>query len=252
MRSISKLISIMLLVPIVALADITTESPPEDFKDFKYPKSGVRIVPTSQLKLPDFIKKDLESTSRQMKEKGYFDSKTNNAQTLLTMKGVNVIAKQNHGVANSDDPRDTHLKSNISGVGLAYNYPGIPLAPNTEHKGYAAVGMWVDDKGWTGVKEFFDDENLGICSFTLYNMVLSHGYVEIGDDAVEYKVNKKPGTIVVSGSNLSGFLYYVSWYDNTYIHQLECATSSYDKKIVNKMTSYGTVIDKKLSKSLPY
>jgi hypothetical protein len=252
MKSLLKLITIVLFVPIVASADITTEAPPQDIKDFKYPKSGVHIIHTGDLKLPDAIKKDLELNKHQMKEKGYFDSKSSEAQTLLTMKGVNVLAKQNHGVANPDDPRDSHLKSNISGVGLAYNYPGIPMASNTEHKGYAAVGMWIDDKGWTGVKEFFDDESLGICSFTLYNMTLSHGSVEIGDDAVEYKVNKKPGTIVVSGSNLSGFLYYVSWYDETYIHELECATSSFDKKMVNKMTSYGTVIDEKLSKSLSY
>ena len=60
------------------------------------------------------------------------------------------------------------------------------------------------------------------------------------------------GTTEVYGSKLTGTTYNVSWYDNTYIHELECASLSYDKSMLVKMFAFASLVDSKLSLALSY
>jgi hypothetical protein len=244
MKKLIGLTCVLIIIPITACASYSDEAAPQNLADFHYPKTGVMIVPPSEINIPSDFKKKIQANMLQMKSKGYYDSDAPDAKNLLAMKNVNVVALQANQSGKPNDPQDTSMKSSIADVGLAYDYPGIASAPKQNVIGYATGGMWIDKKGWTDIKEFFNDADLGVCTFTLHNMALSHGNIRIGEDSVRYDVNKKPGTVSVYGSNSSGYTYNVSWYDNTYGHELECAQNTYNQTTLPKMIAYSNIIDK--------
>ncbi len=45
-------------------------------------------------------------------------------------------------------------------------------------------------------------------------------------------------TVDVEGSEKTGFLYNVSWFDNTFIHELECTQKTYDATMVDHMITW--------------
>jgi hypothetical protein len=250
MKVLLSLTSILITLPITVCASYPDEVAPKNIADFHYPKIGVMVVPPSELQIPEDQKIKIQSNMLQMKAKGYYDSDAPDAKNLLAMKNVKLVALQAKQSGKPNDPQDTNLKSSIADVGLSYNYSGIAFIPKQNVIGYAAGGIWIDNKGWTDIKEFFNDPELGVCTFTLHNMVSFHGNVRIGEDSVRYDVNKKPGTVSVYGNNTSGFTYNVSWYDNTYDHELECAQNTYNRTTLSKMIAYSNIIDKDLSKKL--
>jgi hypothetical protein len=247
MKVLANVFSLLLILPVAACASYPSEKPPENISDFQYPKSGVFVVPSSAINIPSEFKKKIQNNLVEMKTKGYYNSISTDAQNLMANKNVNLVALQSKG---KSDINDTNMKSSIAEVGLAFPYPGIPNIDKNNVIGYAAGGMLVENKGWTGIKEFFNDPELGTCNFFLSNMALSHGNVRIGEDSVQYVVNKKAGTTEVYGSNSTGFTYNLSWYDDTYSHELECATPKFSKATIKKMITLAKEIDEKLTKSL--
>jgi hypothetical protein len=249
MKFLEILTCLLTTIPMTACAGYADEAPPQNIADFHYPKTGVLIVSSSEINVPNEFKKKIQANMLQMKSKGYYNSSSPDAQKLLAMKNINVVALQNNGNENPTDIQDTHMKSSIANVGLAFSYPELPNINEKNVIGYAAGGMWTDS-GWTGIKEFFNDSTLGTCSFSLFNMALAYGNVRIGEDSVMYEVNKKAGTTEVYGSKTTGFTYNVSWYDNTYSHELECASPDFSKSTISKMIAFSNQIDKNLSLSL--
>ncbi|MDR3476786.1 MAG: hypothetical protein P4M14_01995 [Gammaproteobacteria bacterium] len=247
---IFKLTYFLLAMPSLAFATYPDEIPSPDPLSFHYPKTGVFVVPASEINTPKELKEKIHNNMLQMKAKGYYDSNSLNAKNLLMMKNVNVVALQNKDNDKLSDPQNTKMKNTIDEVGLAFDFKGLPAVSNKNIIGYAAGGMWIEGKGWTGIKEFFNDSELGTCSFSLFNMALSHGNVRIGEDSVVYAVNQKAGTTEVYGSKGNGFTYNVSWYNASYSHELECASPTFNKDKLAKMILYATQIDINLSKYL--
>jgi len=97
------------------------------------------------------------------------------------------------------------------------------------------------------VKQFFSDTKLGVCSLTLYNIALSKGGARLAKSAVTYKVNKKPTAISVEGSVNAGYLYTIAWYDNTFVHVLECANMDYNQNQIMAMTDLSRQVDSELN-----
>jgi len=220
----------------------------EDFssdpsKELPQPISGIHIVPDSELVTTKSMKQEEILNLKQQKEKGYIAFDSTYPRELLNTK----YRALSEIKANKDnkDPGDTHLKEKISEIKLAFQYNGIPFIKTTNIIGFAAIGGYIDN-GWTGVKEFFNDTRLGTCTLSLYNIGVSHGGVKLGKSTVTYVVNSKPTTINVEGSINSGFMYRVSWFDNTFIHDLECANMNFDKEITTTMIDYARLIDKSL------
>lgn len=108
---------------------------------------------------------------------------------------------------------------------------------------YIGDSVYLHHDGWTGVKEFFNDPKIGLCSYSLSNMKLMHGGIQLAKEDVTYDVNKKPTTSEVEGSENSGFTYTVRWYDDTFAHELECANMLYDKTITENVLSLANRID---------
>jgi hypothetical protein len=104
------------------------------------------------------------------------------------------------------------------------------------------MGSW--HNGWTGIKIFFENKDLGSCVYSLNNMSLTHGAVNISEDSVRYDVNKLPNTLRVEGNNNSGFLYDINWYDQIFSKELECAKATFNKETVRKLIDYARIIEK--------
>jgi hypothetical protein len=72
----------------------------------------------------------------------------------------------------------------------------------------------------------------------LLNIALSNGGAFIPEEMARYDINKKLTTVDVEGSEKMGFLYNVTWFDNTFIHELECTQKIYDATIVDHMITW--------------
>lgn len=202
------------------------------------PDKGLEIIPLKNMAIPDSYKKELSLRMQEEKTKGYYETNSSYARYLLGKK------KNFHGelseFKNNRDPSDTHLKKQISDLKLAFAFNGIPI-PKENIMGYAAIGAWTEN-GWTGIKTFFEDKNFGICSYSLFNISLSHGAVQLNNETTEYIVNKKPSSANVEGSVDSGFLYEINWFDKTYVHFLQCAKPRYEL-IIQKLVDFANQID---------
>ena len=195
------------------------------------PPSGIHIVPDSQIK----------QRKQELTKEGYIYSNDPNPKTLMNIKDL--ATKEIKENIDNKDPVDTHLKKNYTEIDLAFPFKGIPLVDKNKIIGYAAALSYEKGKGWLGIAGFFEDDSFGICKLSLYNIHLSHGGANFGESTVDYAVNKKPTTASVTGNPHIGFLYDVAWYDNTYIHELQCAKMDLDKQQIRKMIEFANKID---------
>lgn len=144
------------------------------------------------------------------------------------------------------DPTDTHLKAHASEIKLAFPFQELPMVKSEDIIGFAAVGGW--QKGWTGVREFFTDKDLGICVYTVYNLTLVHGGVHVYKENVRYDINNNPNSLFVEQGNNAAFLYSIDWYSNWHNHyyanELECTTKTYNPKTTNNLINLARKIEK--------
>jgi hypothetical protein len=231
----------VLVTPIIALANDNTALP-LNIKDFHFPDSYVKVVPASEIQIPEQFKAENLLIIKQRKERGYSDINSEEAANLLSMqyKNKSQLAK-NKTISSSED---TSLRTNISDIKLAFSYNGLPFIGATNIIGFAPMGAWISPAGWSGITEFFTDKDLGVCSFTLSNIELTHGYVILSEDQVKFAVNGKATTSYVDGNTTNGFSYNVTWHDNKFTHELECAKLIYDKDLIEKLVHFSNEIDK--------
>ena len=222
---------IILFLPIISFAADETFYTADPSKA----KTGIIIVPISESNLS---KEDLYFLEQQ-KTKGYADKESNEPKEMIS-SGKNYAEEIN----DNDDPTDTHLKSTLSKIKLAFKFKQIPFLTPI---GFAVGGLYIKDSGWTAISTFFNDKNLGACKFKLNNMSLSHGAVQIPEETVRYDINKKVTNIFVEGSFHSGFIYNVYWNDSTFNYFLECANMKFDNKIKTRMVKLAKKIDKNIN-----
>lgn len=213
----------------------------EIFKGLPLPYSGIKIVPRAEMKVSLEKQKIFAYEAQQLKQNGYIDSYSFNAQQLLSMRDKAPLEVEAY--KQNTDALDTHLKAKHEDIKLAFPFNGLPAIAPDAILGYAAVGMW-KEKGWTGMATYFDDKGLGVCLYTLNNVTLTGGAKLIAAESVRYDVNHKPTTVTVRGNHQSGFFYAIRWGDNNYFHDLECANAFFDAEITSNMIAYAKVIDK--------
>ena len=186
---------------------------------------GVQVVSPSEMTI-----KDTAATKKQMQSQGYIESDTPNPHGLMSVKERAPSAKLNKDA----DPNDYYLKKDLSEVKLSFVYKEV--ADPAKRIGFAPVGKHLA-QGWTGIREFFEDPELGVCSLTSFHIKDTQMGIRINSDLVSYVVNNHPTTIEVEGSKKSGFIYTVSWVDNTFSKDFECAKMTFDKDLTKKMIS---------------
>lgn len=203
------------------------------------PDSGVTIVDYDPFIYPQKLKSQAVSARADIKSKGYVQSNTNQPQFLNSIKqrSVDEIAKFD----NNHDVSDTHLKSSPNKIKLAFKFKRMSLKPTTNVIGFAAMGGWND--GWTGIREFFEDQSLGICALSANNYKLTHGAAQLMKDDVRYDVNKYPNTLLVEESIDKQFFYSIHWFTDNYMLDLECTNPRYSQTIKDELINMAKRID---------
>ena len=231
MKKIILAIALITILPMTAFADKTFYTAQQSNA-----QSGVIIVPLSKMNPSNETLSFLE----QQKTKGYSIKESNDAIDMLK------AGKQNYSneINDTSDPTDTHMKSDLSKIKLAFQVKPIPFIKPI---GFAVGGKYIENSGWTAISMFFNDKNIGACRYKLNNMKISDGAVLIPEETVQHDINNKITNIFVEGSVRSGFIYNVNWNDATYNHFLECANMKYDHNITSQMIELAKKIDKNIS-----
>lgn len=216
------------------------------------PGSGIRVVPRAMLGLPPEVITQGDKEIAEFHEKGYVNKYINRPQELLKMTPSMVKNELRESLHKNRDEY-TGLKANTNSMRLAFVFPGIEKntslksAMSEIHVLAAAPkgGYHKELGGWSGASQFFTYKSIGTCSYSVMNVKASNTAALLAQEDVTYTINNKASILMpVEGSDNSGYLYYVKWYDNTNFHELECANRKYSAAINEAVTELAKKIDK--------
>src|SRR5437868_5155051 len=106
-------ISLISLLSLSSFADEFYTSTPQNAK------TGIVIVPIAQMSSPESVTTYLND----QKTKGYSLKESNEVKQMINANQSKYSAE----MSNSSDPQDTHMKSSLSNIQLAFKYKGIPF-----------------------------------------------------------------------------------------------------------------------------
>lgn len=199
---------------------------------------GVKILPQAEL-FPSTARK----SNYQKVQQDYFPTQNEEyIEHLLKLKDSN--AKKHLLSSSTADITDLTVKHDD--IKLAFDYPGPAISSMKTIIGFAPAGTWTED-GWSGIGLIFQNPSIGICSYQLDNVKISGGSIFLAAESVNYRVNNKPTRSRVEGTEGVGFLYKLSWYDDVFFHDLECANSKFEKVLINQLEELAIAIDQEES-----
>jgi len=211
-------------------------------------RSGIKIVPRSQLGMPDEVLKEGQAEARQRKKIGYAEKNMPYVSELLEMKTTAPIHIKQYATNLND--QGTYLRKSINDLKLAFKFKEITndrLSPYGLHitmLGAAPQGGFHEESGgWSGAVQFFIIKNIGTCVYGMRNVKISGTAAMLAKEDVVYDINDKVTLVKVDGSKSSGFLYQVEWFDKNNFHELECANTQYSKHIKNEVINLARTID---------
>jgi hypothetical protein len=193
--------------------------------------------------IPREFKQEVLNFHKEMKEKGYHEINNRYAQFLLNLKLT--AQDEIRSYRGTTDVGDSHLKQSANEVPLAFDFKKLPINEKNII-GYAPTGSYVKSpkEGWNGIVSFFEDTNLGTCSYNFTDLNLSNGSITLTKEYTKYLVNNKPTYVGVEGNDQSGFVYTITWYNSLKVSTLNCATLKYDKNMSNNLIDLAKKIDK--------
>lgn len=207
------------------------------------PDSGVTIISGISKNIPEKLQEEEVERRKQQKSQGFSFANTTHPQDLIFLsKGIGINKEI---FSKNTNPENTEIKERLDQLFLGFPFLGINNSEATPI-GFAVMGAWTT-KGWTGVVEYFNYPQVGVCQLSLNNIKLSHAAIMLDKDIVSYDINNKITTKFVKGNQKSGFIYSVNWYDNTFFYELECAKKLFDKENISKMIELAINIDIGLS-----
>jgi hypothetical protein len=219
---------------------------------------GLELVPAGTVEIApvkSFMKNiaSTESATRYLKmhqeqiKNGYVKENNPRAEELLNhhLTAKATIAKN----VKRYDPVDTELKGHIEEMKMAYTFVGVPHDVIDSDNGVAAYGAYKQIKhgdegdGWDGAVQFFDNNQVGSCAFYEHNKKLAGTGVKLMEEMVTYDVKNKPTVLLTTGSDLSGYVYKVTWYSLHFERTLECANKNFSPEIKEKVITLANKIE---------
>lgn len=257
------LLSVVLMVSFIQIVDASSLSREEIRNQNKVylQKMGitlldgeVKIVKSKTLMAQakdDYYSSQIQSFLEMHKEQeknGFVKKPEPRAKELLDF---NQTAKYQYKKYNSEfSPSSTHLRHVISDLKMAYTFVGVPGSEIDKNIGVAPYGAYKqvkygdDGDGWDGAIQFFEKKGIGTCEFREHNLKLAHGGVELIQELVSDEVFGKPTVVLTKGNKDTGFLYQISWYDNTFSRELSCAATEFSDSIKNSVIELAKTIEK--------
>ena len=219
------------------------------------PGSGIKVVPRAMMGLtPEEIAQG-DKEMAEFKEKGYVNKYINRPRELLAITPTKVKRELKTIVSKeSKESEDyTGLSANVNQIKLAFKFPSLnknkslmAMASSDINIMAAAPkgGFHEDLGGWSGASQFFIHKDIGTCSYSVMNVKASNTAAQLAQEDVTYSINNKATILMpVEGSDNSGYLYFVKWYDNHNFHELECANMKYSANINDAVIELAKKID---------
>lgn len=201
------------------------------------PDGGVNIMPEKNMSTYNLFKKQWAKERADITKYGYVHRFMPETQSLINFAEIS----KHQLASNQHNPEG--LKPSINDIKMAYDFKGVPAHLMTKSLGVAPSVTYVKGQGWIGAMQFFEKEGLGTCSYRENNVKLSHGAINIAEEAVSYSVNSKATVSQVIGQKSSGFTYNVDWYDNHFFRELKCAKIDYSADTLNAVIDLAKQID---------
>lgn len=212
------------------------------------PGSGIKIIPRAMMNLSEDTLHKGQQEQEEIKEKGYVELYIAKARELLNFEKE---IKRDAFPAEKMTDQSTLPRKNPKDIKLAFDYETLAeanslVAGENDIHAIAAVpqgGFHDDTGGWSGIAEFFTAKNIGTCDYGLMNVKASNTAAELAMEDVTYIINNKATLMRIEGSENSGFLYTINWYDENNFHELECANMKFSEDIKNKVIELAKKID---------
>ncbi len=214
------------------------EGPVDIFKDLPKPGTGVTIVPASKAVCPNDEYFHGNNHDYKLSHSTY----PLELLKLADEKAFHEAYLKSDFYMTNSDPHDTHLKKNLSQIRLAFPFKKLKAVKNKELLGFAAGGSWLKPAGWSDIVEYFKREDLGVCNFVQHSMKLTRGAIWLKENVVTYDVNGLVTWYFVKGSEETGFLYTLKWYDDEFSYSLECARKDFLPEQRAVMVEFGKKI----------
>ncbi len=215
------------------------------------PGSGIILVPRSIMNLsPEEIQQG-DKEMAEFRENGYINKYINRPRELLSMNEPLIKRKLKQSEGKTKET-STGLSSDVNEIKLAFKFPSINKikkfsSPSSDIHILAAApkgGFHEDKGGWSGASQFFTHKKIGTCSYSVMNVKASNTAAQLAQEDVTYTINNKATILMpVEGSESSGFIYFIKWYDNKNFHELECANMKYSVNINNLVIALASQID---------
>lgn len=185
--------------------------------------------------------------NNEQQKNGYIKADAPRAKELMELKHVAPYHQKKYKGVFS--PESTHIRASSDELKLAYTFVGVPVAEMSHNIGVAPYGAYKmkkngdDGDGWDGAVQFFEKKELGSCAFSEHNRKLAHSGVELIKEFVSYDVHNKPSIVLIKGTDKTGFVYKVQWYDNTFSRELECANAKFSSQLRTDFIELANRID---------
>jgi hypothetical protein len=225
-----------ILISILLIASFATYAEDSPFQSVQ---NGIQIIPIAKQTLPISMKNKMIANEKELSINGYLNTSDHNASYLLNLKRNAPELKKYQ--ENKYGELDTSLKQSYKEIKLKFPFVSVKGIPQKNIIGYAAIGSFDKDKGWNGIKEFFNSELIGTCAYSRMEIIA----VQLTQETTEFLVNKKPSNKIIEGNMNDGFVYSINWYTDSNMYTLECANKNYNQEIMTHMISLANIIDKK-------
>lgn len=216
------------------------------------PGSGIKIVPRAMLGMDSAQIEAGNRARAEFNEKGYVEKFINYPAQLLSISPEKV-KKELKSVRYPVSKEYSGLSENISKLKLAFDFPSLKNNRNLMNSESSSItilaatpkGAFHEELGgWSGAVEFFIHEKIGTCSYSVMNVKAANTAVRLAQEDVTYTINDKATVLLpVEGSENSGFIYSLEWYDDKNFHELECANMKYSSEINESVIELAKNID---------
>jgi hypothetical protein len=173
---------------------------------------------------------------KEQKEKGYIE------RTSLKYNYLANIEKRAK-FATKADIKDLELVNNPSELLIVPNLKTVPSSAKASTIGYATIGTFLKDAGWTGITEVFKS-GIGVCQFSHSDLKASNGGYSLSEKDERRDVNDKYTYVEIEGKVNYGFSYEVGWFDELNMYTLSCVNKEFSKEFTDKVIELARQIDK--------
>jgi len=175
-----------------------------------------------------------------------FNFDNNEAQDAINLinKDLRVKSKIISNTQRSE-AEDTELKNKASEINLSFKYTQIKHDHNSYTYGFVPYGSLIENKGWSGISEYFEHDKVGRCNYIKDYYKLYDGAMYLEQNKTTYSVNNKPTVININGVTNKAFMYKISWFDNKFANHLECANLKFLKETRKEFIELAIKIDSK-------